>query len=56
MKSTTYKNKNNIKVQNYKQWIALWEKAKVKCIPRKWSYKYPLPTFKGTKRDLANII
>ena len=50
------KNKNKIKVQNYKQWIALWEKAKVKCIPRKWSYKYPLPTFKGTKRDLANII
>ena len=50
------KNKKNIKVQNYKQWIALWEKAKVKCIPRKWSYKYPLPTFKGTKRDLANII
>ena len=34
----------------------IWEKAKVKCIPRKWSYKYPLPTFKGTKRDLANII
>ena len=50
------KNKKNIKVQNYKQWIALWEKAKVKCIPRKWSYKYPLPTFKGTKRDLPNII
>ena len=50
------KNKNKIKVQNYKQWIALWEKAKVKCIPRKWSYKYPLPTFKGSKRDLPNII
>ena len=50
------KNKNKIKVQNYKQWIALWEKAKNKCIPRKWSYKYPLPTFKGTKRDLPNVI
>ena len=50
------KNKNKIKVQNYKQWIALWEKAKNKCIPRKWSYKYPLPTFRGTKRDLPNVI
>ena len=49
-------NKNKIKVQNYKQWIALWEKAKNKCIPRKWSYKYPLPTFRGNKRDLPNVI
>ena len=50
------KNKKNIKVENYKQWIAMWEEAKNKCIPRKWTYKYPLPTFKNSKRDLPNVI
>ena len=50
------KNKKNIKVKNYKQWIAMWEEAKNKCIPRKWTYKYPLPTFKNSKRDLPNVI
>ena len=50
------KNRKNIKVNNYKQWIAMWEEAKNKCIPRKWTYKYPLPTFKNSKRDLPNII
>ena len=29
---------------------------KNKCLKRKWTYKYPLPTFKGSKRDLTNII
>lgn len=50
------KNRKNIKVNNYKQWIAMWEEAKNKCIPRKWTYKYPLPTFKNSKRDLPNVI
>ena len=50
------KNQKKIKVKNYKQWIALWEKAKHKCLQRKWSYKYQLPTFKGKKRDLPNIV
>jgi len=50
------RNKKNITVHNYKQWITLWEKAKNKCIPRKYAFKYPLPTFKNNKRDLANLI
>ena len=50
------KNRKNIKVNNYKQWIAMWEEAKNKCIPRKWTYKYSLPTFKNSKRDLPNVI
>ena len=50
------KNRKDIKVNNYKQWIAMWEEAKNKCIPRKWTYKYPLPTFKNSKRDLPNVI
>jgi len=50
------KNRKNFKVNNYKQWIAMWEEAKKKCIPRKWTYKYPLPTFKNSKRDLPNVI
>ena len=50
------KNRKNIKVNNYKQWIVMWEEAKNKCIPRKWTYKYPLPTFKNSKRDLPNVI
>ena len=50
------KNRKNIKLNNYKQWIAMWEEAKNKCIPRKWTYKYPLPTFKNSKRDLPNVI
>ena len=50
------KNRTNIEVKNYKQWIAMWEEAKNKCIPRKWTYKYPLPTFKNSKRDLPNVI
>ena len=50
------KNRKNIKVNNCKQWIVMWEEAKNKCIPRKWTYKYPLPTFKNSKRDLPNVI
>ncbi len=50
------KNKKNITVHNYKQWITLWEKAKNKCIPRKYAFKYPLPTFKHNKRDLSNLL
>ena len=49
-------NKKNIIVNTYKQWIALWEHAKNKCLHRKCTYKYPLPTFKGTKRDLHNVL
>ena len=50
------KNRKNIKVNNYKQWIAMWDEAKNKCIPRKWTYMYPLPPFKNSKRDLPNVI
>ena len=50
------KNKKNITVHNYKQWVALWEKAKNKCIPRKYAFKYSLPTFKHNKRDLSNLL
>ncbi len=50
------KNKKNITIHNYKQWVALWEKAKNKCIPRKFAFKYPLPTFKHNKRDLKNLL
>ena len=50
------KNKKNIKIYNYKQWLATWEKAKQKCIPRGYTFKYNIPTFKNTKRDLKNII
>ena len=50
------KNKKNITISNFKQWLALWEKAKEKCIPRKYAFKYPLPTFKNKKRDLSKLI
>ena len=50
------KNKKNIKVTNYKQWLSIWEMAKNKCIPKKYTFKYQTPTFKGNKRDLINLI
>ena len=50
------KNKNKIKINNFKQWLAVWEKAKQKCIPKKYTFKYQTPTFKGNKRDLSNLI
>ena len=50
------KNKKNLKIINYKQWLGLWEKAKKKCVPRKYAFKYTIPTFKGTKKDLINLI
>ncbi len=50
------KNKKNLKIKNFKQWLSLWEKAKEKCIPRKYAFKYPLPTFKTNKRDLSKLI
>jgi phytanoyl-CoA hydroxylase len=50
------KNKKNITVKNYKEWLTLWEKAKVKCLPRKYTFKYKVPTFKNNKRDLENLI
>ena len=50
------KNKKNIKIYNFKQWLTLWEKAKQKCIPKNYTFKYQTPTFKGKKRDLINLI
>ena len=50
------KHKKNLKIKNFKQWLALWEKAKEKCIPRKYAFKYPLPTFKTNGRDLSKLI
>ena len=50
------KDRKTIKVNTYKQWIALWEKAKIKCISRNYSFKYPLPTFKGSKKDLTKLL
>ena len=50
------KNFKNIIINTSKQWIALWEKAKKKCVPRKYTYKYPLPTFRNTKRNLTKLI
>ena len=43
------KNRKNIKVNNYKQWIAMWEEAKNKCITRKWTY------LKETRNKLKNV-
>ena len=50
------KNKKNIKIFNYKQWLSIWEKAKNKCISKKYTFKYQTPTFRGKKRDLVNLI
>ena len=50
------KNKKNIKIYNFKQWLASWEKAKQRCVPKKYTFKYQTPTFKGKKRDLINLI
>ena len=49
------KNKKNLKVQNFKQWLSLWEKAKDRRIG-KYAFKYPLPTYKNNKRDLSNLV
>ena len=49
------KNKKNIQIKNFKQWLTLWEKAKEKRTG-KYAFKYPLPTFKGNKRDLSNLV
>jgi len=50
------KNKKNIKIYDFKQWLSIWEKAKQRCLPRKFTFKYQTPTFKGKKRDLINLI
>jgi phytanoyl-CoA hydroxylase len=50
------KNKKNIKIRDFRQWLDIWEKAKQKCIPKKYTFKYQTPTFKGKKRDLINLI
>ena len=49
------KNKKNLKVQNFKQWLSLWENAKERRIG-KHAFKYPLPTYKNNKRDLSNLV
>ena len=36
--------------------IMIAEKAKNKCITKKYTFKYQTPTFKGKKRDLINLI
>ena len=50
------KNKKNLKITNYKQWIATWEKAKEKCVTRGYTFKYSASSSKSTKRDLINLI
>ena len=50
------KNKKNIKIYDFKQWLSIWEKAKQRCLPKKYTFKYQTPTFKGKKRDLVNLI
>ena len=50
------KNKKNIKVTNYKQWISVWQMAKHKCVLKRYTFKYQTPTFKGKKKDLINLI
>ena len=49
------KNKKNIQIKNFKQWLALWEKAKESRVG-KYAFKYPLPTYKTNKRDLSKLI
>ncbi len=49
------KNKKNIEIKNFKQWLALWEKAKESRVG-KYAFKYPLPTYKTNKRDLSKLI
>ena len=49
------KNKKNIQIKNFKQWLALWEKAKESRVG-KYAFKYPLPTYKTHKRDLSKLI
>ena len=50
------KNQKNIKIYDFKQWLSIWEKAKQRCLPKKYTFKYQTPTFKGKKRDLVNLI
>ena len=50
------KNKKNIKVKTYKEWLATWYNKIEKCVPKKHTFKYTIPTFKGTSRDLINLI
>jgi phytanoyl-CoA hydroxylase len=50
------KDKKNIKIYNFKQWLSIWEKAKQRCLPKKYTFKYKTPTFKGKKKDLINLI
>ena len=47
--------KKNLRVQNFKKWLSLWEKAKDRRIG-KYAFKYPLPTYKNNKRDLSNLV
>ena len=50
------RNKKNIKVKTYKEWLATWYNKIEKCVPKKHTFKYTIPTFKGTSRDLINLI
>ena len=50
------KNKKNISVTSYKEWLAIWYNKIQKCIPKKYTFKYTIPTFKGTSRDLINLL
>jgi phytanoyl-CoA hydroxylase len=50
------RNKKNIKVKTYKEWLATWYNKIEKCVPKKHTFKYTIPTFKGTSRDLINLL
>ena len=50
------KNKKNISVISYKEWLAIWHKKITKCVPKKYTFKYKIPTFKNNKRDLISLI
>ena len=36
--------------------LAIWYNKIQKCVPKKYTFKYTIPTFKGTSRDLINLL
>ena len=46
--------KKNIKLNNYQEWVSLWDKSYKRSLKKGYTFKYNLPIYKHTKKDYSS--
>jgi len=48
------RNKKNIKLNNYQEWVSLWDKSYKRSLKKGYTFKYNLPIYKHSKKDYSS--